>query len=216
MQTALQTEGIFPGAVVATPVFRWKPRRDTTTNRPAADAVSPGSLYVNTTTNAIERDNGTTWDEVASLTPPGAIQAYGGATAPGGWLLCDGTSCLRTAYPALFTAIGTAFGAADGAHFNVPDFRGRFLRGTDSAAGRDPNAATRTAMNTGGNTADNVGSIQAENVKSHQHTIALGSDAGSGGMAAYGQTATTGINTGLYGGDETRPINAGVNFIIKI
>ena len=53
--------------------------------------------------------------------PPGIINAYGGATAPTGWLLCNGASQLRATYPALFAAIGTAYGSVDGTHFNVPN-----------------------------------------------------------------------------------------------
>lgn len=55
--------------------------------------------------------------------PSGAILMFGGAAAPDGYLLCDGTSYVRTDYPALFTAIGTAYGSADATHFNVPDYR---------------------------------------------------------------------------------------------
>jgi microcystin-dependent protein len=42
------------------------------------------------------------------------------------WLICDGRAISRTAYPELFTTIGTAFGAGDGSTtFNIPDLRGR-------------------------------------------------------------------------------------------
>lgn len=72
----------------------------------------------------------------------GMIVSYGGFTtgptspfvAPSGWLACDGTSYLRTgvgAYPELYAVIGTTFGAVDGAHFSVPDLRGRFIAGYD-------------------------------------------------------------------------------------
>lgn len=57
--------------------------------------------------------------------PTGMISAWGGAVAPTCWLLCDGASYLRTAWPALFAVIGTAYGSADPSHFNVPDLRGR-------------------------------------------------------------------------------------------
>lgn len=57
--------------------------------------------------------------------PSGVMMDFGGGTAPPGWLLCDGTSYLRTDWPGLFNAIGTTWGAADGSHFSVPDARGR-------------------------------------------------------------------------------------------
>lgn len=56
--------------------------------------------------------------------PVGTIQMYGGATAPEGFLLCDGLSYRRADYPALFSVIGTAYGAPDAATFRVPNFRG--------------------------------------------------------------------------------------------
>jgi microcystin-dependent protein len=49
-----------------------------------------------------------------------------------GWLVCDGSSLLRTSYPRLFAAIGTQFGAADGTHFNLPDLRGKVVAGIDT------------------------------------------------------------------------------------
>lgn len=56
--------------------------------------------------------------------PVGSIQAYGGTTAPSGWLLCQGQAVSRTEYAELFKAIGTAFGAGNGSTtFNVPDLR---------------------------------------------------------------------------------------------
>ena len=57
----------------------------------------------------------------------GAIQMYGGATAPAGWLLCDGSAVSRTTYSKLFEVLGTAYGEGDGSTtFNVPNFSGRF------------------------------------------------------------------------------------------
>jgi len=94
--------------------------------------------------------------------PTGVILPFGGSSSsvPDGWLLCNGASLLRTLYVNLFAAIGTAWGAADGSHFNLPDLQGRFLRGVDNGTGRDPDAGTRIASNTGGNTGNNVGTVQ--------------------------------------------------------
>ena len=58
---------------------------------------------------------------------PGEIKMYGGNSAPGGWLLCDGTAVSRTTYAALFAAIGVAFGNGNGTTtFNIPNFTDRF------------------------------------------------------------------------------------------
>ncbi|MBI5527875.1 MAG: tail fiber protein [Deltaproteobacteria bacterium] len=149
---------------------------------------------------------------------PGTILAFGGTSVPAGYLACDGTSYERVGtYENLFTVIGTSFGATDSSHFNVPDLRGRFLRGTDGEKGRDPDSATRTAMHAGGNAGDNVGSVQADEFRSHSHSYnGLHFPAS---FTASGPSNTTdgpeGKWTGTNGGSETRPMNAYVNFIIK-
>lgn len=155
--------------------------------------------------------------------PEGSVMAFAGDTDKAGWLICDGREVSRTTYAALFTAIGTTHGEGNGSStFNIPDYRGRFLRGVDSAAGRDPDAATRTAMATGANTGDNVGSVQGDAVKDHTHKTYWGG-IGAGNKYAEDpyisdQLAGTGGNT--TGVDEaynteSRPINANVNYIIK-
>ncbi len=173
-------------------------------------------------------------DVTALLQPPGLINPFGGTVAPTGWLPCDGSSVLQTDFPALFTAIGTAYGSADASHFNVPDLRGQFLRGADTfgagSASRDPDKAGRTAMNTGGATGDNVGSVQTNQVQSHTHTATAkhSPSAGSTAGAAFSltnsivspystidATYTDLVINSATGGNETRPINAYVNYIIK-
>jgi microcystin-dependent protein len=61
------------------------------------------------------------------------IVAYGGAAAPVGWLLCDGSSVLRATYAALFAVVGTAYGSVDGTHFTVPDLRRAFPMGKSAS-----------------------------------------------------------------------------------
>lgn len=77
-----------------------------------------------------------------------------------GWLVCDGTSYRQDAYPELFSAIGTAHGG-DTISFNVPDLRGRFLRGTNSDAAVDPDADNRTSAAPGGAAGNKTGSLQS-------------------------------------------------------
>jgi len=70
--------------------------------------------------------------------PVGALLAYAGSTAPVGWLLADGSAVGRATYPALFTVIGTTYGAGDfSTTFNLPDLRGRIAVGV----GSNPNVA---------------------------------------------------------------------------
>ena len=158
-----------------------------------------------------------------ALCPPGTVVAYMGATAPTGWLLCNGQPISRYApYDKLYAVIGNACGSPNANEFNLPDFRGRFLRGWDNAIGRDPDRASRTAMATGGNAGDAIGSVQTDAFKSHTHTTtdkftnhaatsASGSAGNTGATAQFSEKPTSDAT----GGSETRPINAYVNYIIK-
>lgn len=66
--------------------------------------------------------------------PTGAIMPYGAATAPIGYLMCDGSAVSRTTYSYLFNIIGTTYGPGDGSTtFNVPDMRGYFPFGKSTA-----------------------------------------------------------------------------------
>lgn len=63
--------------------------------------------------------------------PVGTIVAFGGTTAPTGWLICDGSAISRTTYADLFAVIGTAYGTGDGSTtFNLPN--GKMPLGTSA------------------------------------------------------------------------------------
>lgn len=168
-----------------------------------------------------------------ALIPTGTIVAFGGRPdrVPAGWLLCDGRSVTRAMYPTLFDAIGTSHGG-DGTNFNLPDLRGRFLRGVDGDSGRDPDRAARTAANAGGNAGDAVGSVQGSAMQTHNHRANIncaGVNWPNGGtnncalsVYDYNRTntyfnETTGLATYNAGtSSETRPVNVAVHYIIKI
>jgi len=81
------------------------------------------------------------------LQPAGTVTAHAGATAPAGWLACDGALVARSAYPALFAVTGERYGAGDGVTtFALPDLRGRFPLG----AGAGPDLTPRALGDTGG------------------------------------------------------------------
>ena len=152
--------------------------------------------------------------------PPGTVVAFAGDNLPAGWLWCDGSEYDVVKFPALAAAIGHSHGSSDFVtRFKVPDYRGRFLRGVDRGTGRDPDAAKRTAMATGGNKGDNVGTLEGDQVAAHQHDIPKSTAAqGEGVMnfAAGNPDLVKGIvRTSQTGGAETRPVNASVNWIIR-
>lgn len=149
----------------------------------------------------------------------GQIIQVGFGAVPPGTLECDGSAVSRTTYDQLFSSIGTNYGVGDGSTtFNLPDFRGMFIRGWDHGAGNDPDAASRTAPN-GGNTGDNVGSYQSFAVESHAHAFyttqytdvgggASGSGAGVNSGPGYSGTQPFGESV------ETRPRNVNAMFVI--
>lgn len=140
------------------------------------------------------------------------------------------------------TAHGNGNGSST---FHLPDYRGRFLRGLASGSALDPDRASRTAMAVGGNTGDNVGSIQGHAFQTHTHiqnahthtytttadaTLATGHSGGfgtdtgnlqSGTSGSIANTTATNQNATATGANaqatanETRPVNAAVNYIIK-
>ena len=159
-----------------------------------------------------------------ALTPTGTIVAFAGDSAPSGWALCNGQPLSRSTYSALYAIIGNRFGYGDNSTtFHTPDFRGQFLRGRDGGVNRDIDRNSRSAMNSGGATGDNVGSVQGDQFRSHRHTVPTDNNT-SVNVSQNSLTDTNGSDegysytpgTGYEGGNETRPTNAYVNYIIKL
>ena len=106
------------------------------------------------------------------LPPPGFIGSYGGASAPAGWLLCNGQAVSRTTYAALFVAAGITFGAGDGVTtFNIPDMRGRVAAGVDGGANR-LTTATMSSQALGGIGGGETETLTATQVPTINVTVA--------------------------------------------
>lgn len=172
--------------------------------------------------------------------PTGSVLTFAGSVSPVGFLLCNGDAVSRSTYSALFSVLGESHGQGDGSTtFNLPDYRGRFLRGVTGGSANDPDAAGRTAMATGGNTGNNVGSVQGHAFQTHKHEGLFAgtppppfseifcinftghsgnrlntATSGTGGKFEVGSQAATGA-TSQASANETRPVNAYVNYIIK-
>jgi microcystin-dependent protein len=62
----------------------------------------------------------------------GTIKPWPKATAPSGYLLCDGTAVSRTTYAELYAVTGDTYGAGNGSTtFNVPQLQGKTPQGYD-------------------------------------------------------------------------------------
>lgn len=126
---------------------------------------------------------------------------------PSGYLECNGAAISRSSFSDLFGVVGTTFGAGDGsATFNVPDWRGEFLRGWDNGRGIDSGRGIAT--------------FQGDVFKAHSHSGALNNAASSPQYGLVGgstyHVGTTGVQgTGATGSTETRPRNWSVMYCIK-
>ena len=136
-----------------------------------------------------------------------------------GWMFCDGRALDSAVYPELFAVIGYLYGKTGVSSFNLPDYRGLFLRGVDAGAGMDPDSSKRLAP-TGSGASSGIGSFQCDALQTHTHTyksVQLSAPSQSGNAA--GQT-TSEVNTSTPDTparitSETRPKNIAVNYIIK-
>jgi microcystin-dependent protein len=153
------------------------------------------------------------------LMPTGSVIAFAGASAPSGYIICDGSAISRSAYADLFAAVGTTFGVGDGSStFNIPDLRGIFVRGAGT------NGTLTTAS--GGAMSTTLGAYNNDSFQAHQHTAGAYTTAGgpldaTGGTGGSFEVLTT-ASTVASGGSgtprtsgETRPANLGLNYIIK-
>jgi microcystin-dependent protein len=168
---------------------------------------------------------------VAGAVPVGVVDAFAGATAPSGWLLCYGQAVSRTQYPVLFTTLSTTYGSGDGSTtFNIPDMRGRAVAGKDDMGGTAASRLTSTVL-TASNTLGATGGTQTHTltaaqsgVPAHAHAFAIGNVsnfAGIVGSTGHGgsirDTGTTDNNTAASAA-QAHPITQPtivLNYIIK-
>lgn len=166
--------------------------------------------------------------------PTGTIVAFAGeeANIPRGWTLCDGRS---------LTTIENAQNLIDLIGNNVPDLRGMFLRGTGKSPvnGQDGPLLGATQGDGFKEHSHDKGTLDIPaNSGSHTHNLSLGQDEpeddgdNKKGLYRYGNDHSEGTHnrtisggghdheitgdTGFEGIAETRPVNYGVNYIIKL
>ncbi len=150
---------------------------------------------------------------------PGTIIAWAGEERPKGYLYCNGEQFDNLRFKDLHKSIKDDWGEGGSTTFNIPDLRGRFLRGVDAGVGVDPDAKKRTENRPGGNEGDNVGTMQDDAYGKHNHHFYGGHGGGGGRPRCHdgGGPSTTEITnyTEIGGHNETRPKNTSVHYCIK-
>ena len=138
----------------------------------------------------------------------GEVAFFARTTPPNGWLKANGAAVSRTTYAALFSAIGTTFGAGDGrTTFNLPELRGEFIRCLDD--GRNVDGGRR------------LGTSQGDAIKTHTINVPNsqweGNVIGSWFYSERGNgNNNQSNNTITYTGEkETRPRNVALLACIK-
>lgn len=183
-------------------------------------------------------------DAYHHVCPTGSIIAYIMPTSPYGWLICDGSEINRSQFQSLFNVIGTTFGEGDGIYtFNLPDYRGAFLRGAGNNGNTNHNGPSLNQSQNDNLGTHNHRATSTVSDSGHSHTQTTINDDFNNTGGNYGGNYTTpsypsydnGLNktwtntinssvtnitvsttTDLCGNSvETRPYNYGINWIIK-
>ena len=156
--------------------------------------------------------------------PIGVVSAYMGTTAPGNYLLCDGTTYNITDYQELADHIKNNFGSynffgGDGTTtFAVPDLRGEFLRGT----GTNSHANQGNGANLG--THQDATNHRSSYLYSDSDVIAVygprgtsitNADSSINSTSGHKFTGSSYTASASYSFYTSRPTNTSVNFIIK-
>lgn len=145
--------------------------------------------------------------------PIGTIIAMSSDYIPTGYLLCNGSAVNRQTYSLLFAKIGTTYGEGDGTNtFNLPDLRGKFVRGL------------------GGNS-DLLGKTQGDAIRNIQGEVDIchgdnnvtngvfrdngRKSRGRDGNDWYSHSVIFDASTVVPTANENRPLNMAMNYLIK-
>ncbi|ADO70644.1 phage tail protein [Stigmatella aurantiaca] len=172
-------------------------------------------------------------DKTGWLVPVGTIIAYGGSSAPEGWLLCDGSTKSKTAYADLFAVIGDTYkgsSAPPSGQFRLPSLMARVPMGASVSSPHNYPLGTMGGEFTHTLTISEMPvHDHYVNDPGHSHSITTTNAEGSGDLrpnrdASKGHVdiptnhVTTGVTLDTNGGGQAhnnmQPYTT-VNFIIK-
>jgi len=184
------------------------------------NGTSAPTFVAPSTSGNLLTSNGTTWQSTAPAAqmPTGALTAYAGATAPTGYLLCDGSSVSSSTYLALHAVIsntygGTAYSGAGALSFNLPDLRGRLPMGAGTGTGQNasgtgaPSGTAQTARTRGAWLGEETHLLTTTEMPSHSHNGATG----NAGSHSHTQGSYPGFVYVGSGGNSA--VSSGTNWI---
>lgn len=189
-------------------------------------SIADANKQVNNLIAKMKRDSEAAIREIRENAnmPIGAVIAVANNTPviPDGFLLCNGAAVSRETYKKLFSVIGILYGAGDNTTtFNLPDFRGCFLRGQggNSAAfgikqgDAIRNIIAKTAFCSDENGSNGVGPNLASGAFSTEGAppARIGD---SNGSRAGGIYLVFDASKVVPTAEENRPLNYAVNYLI--
>ena len=147
--------------------------------------------------------------DITNRSEVGTIKPWPKATAPAGYLLCDGAAVSRSTYAELFVVTGTTYGVGDGSTtFNVPQLQGKTPQGFD---GNTYNLAGTGGANT---VTVSVTNNQAATNATNQAVTVTGSIANTSlttaQLASHNHSTNAKTTGGMEGNDNVNP--GGTNF----
>lgn len=168
-----------------------------------SEASSANATLESTLRTLVSTEKTALQGQISKAVPAGTVIAFAANKAPDGFLLCNGAAVSRTTYAALFSAIGTTYGAGNGSStFALPNLTDKFIQGsgtagTSKAAGLPDHKHLFThtqsyAYSFYGSTAFYTSEIQPEFGNGVHHLDAARSALGnaSGSNSIYGKSTT--------------------------
>lgn len=161
--TSEGTEAIFPGSDTANPVFRYRGLKGTTGARPSAGQYG---LYFNTTRNVLQRDNGSSWDDIGTMIPATTVCVFFQSAAPTGWTQVNSHND-----KIIRVVSGTGGGSGGSTAFTSC--------WTASTTGAEASHTHLVSGDSGDGNVTGAGALFDAGAIPHRHTISITSGAGS-------------------------------------
>ena len=209
-------------AALASPTFTGTPLAPTAASGNSSTQIAT-TAFVSSATNTLQNTLNAAVSALQDLinstrpVPIGVVMFLPSTIVPYGYFEANGQAVSRTTYAALWEFMGHPNTGDGSTTFNIPDYRGEFIRGWDHGRGIDTNRE--------------LGSLQYSQNLAHNHGSAgddqlafatgvagwPGTSRGSFGYDADSRSSGTSQiwNTTTDGGNESRPRNVALMPIIK-